>query len=201
MRAQVWRAYPFGLHEDQRGGRAFCTQKWARAPQPLPNCTGRSGRLNGDQTLPRWSGLKIQAAFQRLQNIRHQTHADCTPKLLSELCVCRFTLDRDNRLCPAVAKGHRVVCPGWNSVDRVANPTPLDACDALKRVFLLFPGDTLRRDREGIFENHSDVRSEGDLPLPLALLAIGLLPLLRNIRQRLRIGTKPPHKTHKTQKK
>src|SRR6218665_2410884 len=61
MRAQVGRAYPFGLHEDQRGGRACCTQKRARAPQPLPNCTGPSGRLNGDQTLPRWSGLKIQA--------------------------------------------------------------------------------------------------------------------------------------------
>src|SRR6218665_837904 len=40
MRAQSWRAYPFGLHEDQRGGRAFCTQSRAPSPQPLPNCTG-----------------------------------------------------------------------------------------------------------------------------------------------------------------
>src|SRR6218665_603377 len=71
MRAQAWRAYPFGLHEDQRGGRAFCTQSRAPSPQPLPNCTGPSGRLNGVQTLPRWAGLKIQAAPQR----RTQGHA------------------------------------------------------------------------------------------------------------------------------
>src|SRR6218665_476223 len=61
MRADAWRAYPFGLHEDQRGGRAFCTQSRAPSPQPLPNCTGPSGRLNGVQTLPHWAGLKIQA--------------------------------------------------------------------------------------------------------------------------------------------
>ena len=60
MRAQSRRAQPFGLHEDQRGGHAFCTQSRALSPQRLPNCTGRSGRLNGVQTLPRWSGLKIQ---------------------------------------------------------------------------------------------------------------------------------------------
>ena len=27
-------------------------------PQRIPSCTDRSGRFNGGQTLPRWSGLK-----------------------------------------------------------------------------------------------------------------------------------------------
>ena len=58
-----------GLQKDQHGRCAQCTQKRASKPQRRSGCTDRSGRLSGDQTLPCWSELKIQAVADVEQEI------------------------------------------------------------------------------------------------------------------------------------
>ena len=45
-------------------------------PQRISGCTDRSGRLNGEQTLPRWSGLKHTSRILR------KRHMPVLPELL-----------------------------------------------------------------------------------------------------------------------